>query len=174
MVHGIVREHEGAIAVHSCPGEGTTFELYFPEHPAELNDEGELATTLLRGRGEHVLVVDDEPALRFAIARLLERLGYRVTARPNPVEALETFGRDPGGYDLVLTDLTMPTMSGVDLARQILIASPQTRIVLMSGYSPTWNVETLQQIGVRDLLMKPITLQSLSTTVRRALAVAGS
>jgi CheY-like chemotaxis protein len=155
--------------VHSRPGEGTTFELHFPEHSAELSDERELATTLLRGRDEHVLLVDDEPALRFSLARLLERLGYRVTTRPTPVEALETFGRDPRAYDLVLTDLTMPTMTGVEFARQILLTRPETRIVVMSGYSPTWNVETLRQMGVRDLLMKPITLQRLSTTVRNAL-----
>jgi two-component system cell cycle sensor histidine kinase/response regulator CckA len=169
VVHGIVREHEAAIAVASRPGEGTTFELHFPEHPAELSDESELAHTVLRGRGEHVLLVDDEPPIRFALARLLERLGYRVTARPNPVEALETFGRDPSAYPLVLTDLTMPTMTGVDLARQILIASPDTRVVMMSGYSPTWNLESLKQIGVRDLLMKPITLLALSSSVRNAL-----
>ncbi|HKP60962.1 MAG TPA: PAS domain S-box protein [Polyangiales bacterium] len=169
VVHGIVRDHEGAIDVHSRPGEGTTFELHFPEHPPELNDESELSTTLLRGRGEHVLVVDDEPALRFAIVGLLERLGYRATARPTPLEAIESFGRDPTAYDLVLTDLTMPTMTGVDMAKQMLITRPETRILVMSGYSPTWTAETLRQIGVRDLLMKPITVLSLSSKVRDAL-----
>jgi CheY-like chemotaxis protein len=169
VVHGIVREHEAAISVQSRPGEGSTFELHFPEHPDELSDESELSTTLLRGRGEHVLVVDDEPQIRFAISRLLERLGYRVTARPYPDEALETFGRDPSAFSLVLTDLTMPTMNGVDLARQILIASPETRVLVMSGYSPTWNAESLRQIGVRGLLTKPITLLALSSSVRNAL-----
>jgi CheY-like chemotaxis protein len=169
VVHGIVRDHEGSIAVESRLGQGTTFELHFPEHPSELSNDVELASTLERGQGEHVLLVDDEPALRHSISRLLERLGYKVTSLPSPAEALQLFWGDKAAFELVLTDLSMPGMTGVDMAKEMLAARPEVPIVVMSGFTATWTPEALQALGVRRLLGKPITAALLASTVRETL-----
>jgi PAS domain S-box-containing protein len=169
VVHGIVREHEGSIAVESRLGQGTIFELHFPEHPNELSDDVELASTLERGQGEHVLLVDDEPALRHSISRLLERLGYKVTTLASPAEALQVFCGDKRAFDLVLTDLSMPGMTGVDMAKEMLAARPDVPIVVMSGFTATWTPEALQAMGVRSLISKPISAALLASTVRETL-----
>jgi len=169
VVHGIVRGHDGSIAVHSLLGEGTTFELHFPEHPAELTAEADVASTLINGRGEHLLLVEDEPMLRQSLARLLDRLGYRVSARHHPVAALELFFNDPSAIDLVLTDLTMPALTGVEMARQMLGAHPDARILLMSGYSPTWNRDSVRELGIRELMTKPIAASVLAGMLRQTL-----
>jgi len=168
-VQGIATEHEAAIVVRSELSVGTTFELYFPEHPAELSESKPHAMSLTRGRGESVLVIDDEPALRYAVARLLERLGYIATTCAGAEDALERLADERGAYDLILTDLTMPKMNGVELAREILKKDPNARIVVMTGYSPTWNAETLREVGICDLLSKPISTLELSRTLRAAL-----
>jgi len=169
VVQGIATEHEAAIVVRSEISVGTTFELYFPEHPAELSEIKPTAMSLTRGRGESVLVIDDEPALRYAVARLLERLGYVPTTCAGADDALERLAHERGAFDLILTDLTMPKMNGVELAQRILVSNPTARIVLMTGYSATWNVETLRDAGICDLLSKPISTLELSRTLRAAL-----
>jgi CheY-like chemotaxis protein len=170
VVHGIAREHEAAIVVNSEVGVGTTFELYFPVHPAELSDEKAAAvSTLKRGRGEKVLVIEDEPALRYAVARLLERLGYVATTCEGPEEALERLAVEGNKFDVILSDLTMPKLTGVELALRVLKDKPETRFVIMSGYSATWNAETLRQVGICQLLNKPITALELSRCMREAL-----
>jgi PAS domain S-box-containing protein len=169
VVHGIVLGHDAALAVQSELGKGTTFEIYFPEHPAELSGALDLAATLTRGRGERVLVVEDEPALRYAVARLLERLGYETSLCSGPRDALDLLEREPARFDVVLADLSMPSMSGVELAKQILSRAPRARIVIMSGFSPTWNVERLRELGICELLSKPINALDLSRSVRAAL-----
>jgi PAS domain S-box-containing protein len=169
VVQGIATEHEAAIVVRSELSVGTTFELYFPEHPAELSENKPLAMSLTRGRGESVLVIDDEPALRHAVARLLERLGYVPTTCAGADDALERLAHERGAFDLILTDLTMPKMNGVELAQRILEDNPSARIVIMTGYSATWNAETLREVGIRDLLNKPISTLELSRTLRAAL-----
>ena len=115
VVHGIVRDHEGAISVESEPGHGTTITVYLPEHEAALHEE-EPPKVLVRANGQRVLFIDDEAVLCRSVSSLLERLGYRVTSRSDPVEALELFKKTPHGFDVVLTDLTMPGMTGVDIA----------------------------------------------------------
>jgi CheY-like chemotaxis protein len=170
VVHGIAREHEAAIIVNSEVGVGTTFELYFPVHPAELSDEKAAAvSSLKRGRGEKVLVIEDEPALRYAVARLLERLGYVATTCEGPEEALERLAVEGNKFDVILSDLTMPKLTGVELALRVLKDKPETRFVIMSGYSATWNAETLRQVGICQLLNKPITALELSRCMREAL-----
>jgi two-component system, cell cycle sensor histidine kinase and response regulator CckA len=169
VVHGIAREHEAAIVVLSEVGVGTTFELYFPEHPAELSDDKALSVSLVRGRGESVLVIDDEPALRYAVARLLERLGYVATTSEGPEDALTRLAQDRGAFDVILSDLSMAKMNGVELGLHILKDDPGARVVIMSGFSPNWNAESLREIGICQLLTKPITALELSRTIRAAL-----
>src|SRR5262249_34826402 len=120
VVHGIMQSHHGAIIVHSEPGEGTQFELYFPAA-----EEAATATQLIhynisRGNDEHILYVDDEPSIVALMLRKLERLGYRATGYIDPTQALTTFRSGPQDFDVVVTDLAMPGMSGFDLARELL------------------------------------------------------
>ncbi len=168
VVHGIVREHEGAVNVHSEPNAGTSFEIYFPEHPAELLADAELPPTLPRG-SERVLLVEDETSLRHAIGRVLERLGYRVTAKENPRQALEAFEQSPAEFDVLLSDLTMPGMSGIEMARRLLEAHPTLPVVVMSGFMGSWTSESLIALGIRELIAKPIAPRELAVVLRRVL-----
>jgi PAS domain S-box-containing protein len=169
VVHGIVRDHEGAIFVESEPGAGTTVTLYLPEHEVALVDDEAPPAELVRGSGEAVLFVDDEAVLCRSVAGLLERLGYRVTACSDPAEALELFRRSPRAFDVVLTDLTMPGMTGVELAREMLGLAPATRVLVMSGFHGTWTAEGLKALGVLDLISKPLSAARLSESVATAL-----
>jgi PAS domain S-box-containing protein len=169
VVHGIVRDHEGAIFVDSAPGEGTTVTVYLPEHTVGVEAASEPPPELVRAHGERVLFIDDEAVLCRSVSALLERLGYRVTARSDPAEALELFRQKPREFDVVLTDLTMPGMTGVDVAREILKLSPGKPVLMMSGYSSTWTAESLKTLGVLDLIVKPLAAARLSQSLAAAL-----
>jgi PAS domain S-box-containing protein len=169
VVHGIMSDHEGQIAVHSSPDQGTTFDMSFPEYPIEASEVHELSVELQHGHGEAILLVDDERHLCDTIARLLSRLGYSPTARTDSLEALELVRKNPGGFDLILTDLTMPELSGVELVRAVVALGVDTPILMMSGYSGSWTPEALQKLGVDQLLAKPISAVDLSHALRNAL-----
>jgi len=169
VVHGIVRDHEGAIFIESEPGRGTTVTLYLPEHEVALEDSLAPPAELVRANGESVLFIDDEIVLCRSVAGLLERLGYRVTARSDPTEALELFRRTPRAFDIVLTDLTMPGMTGVDLAREVLKIAPAKPVLVMSGFHSTWTADGLKALGIKDLISKPLGAVRLSESVAAAL-----
>jgi PAS domain S-box-containing protein len=169
VVHGIVRDHEGAIFVTSELGKGTTVSVYLPEHTVGLDAAQEPPPELLRANGETVLFIDDEAVLCRSVAGLLERLGYRVTARSDPAEALEIFRQKPQAFDVVLTDLTMPGLTGVDVAREILKLAPGKPVLMMSGYSSSWTPESLRTLGVLDLIVKPLGAARLSQSLAAAL-----
>ncbi|HEX6589714.1 MAG TPA: ATP-binding protein [Longimicrobiales bacterium] len=134
VVHGIVHEHGGAIRVESQPGRGTLFQLYFPAtaEPADAPIVPPASTPL--GAGERILCVDDEEAVLFVMTRMLERIGYRAIGCSDPVEALEKFRAAPNGYDAVITDMGMPRMNGVELARALRDIRPHIPIAIASGY----------------------------------------
>jgi CheY-like chemotaxis protein len=169
VVHGIVREHRGAITVRSQPGIGTTFDVYLPALECAPPESKDSAQPLLHGKGEHILLVDDEPSVCAALCLLLMRLGYRVTAETSPVNALKTFAESPDEFDLLISDLTMPHMTGVDLARQILQVRPQLPVLLASGSSGDLTANEMRQFGVCDLLPKPISLPALADLVHKSL-----
>ncbi|HEY6080294.1 MAG TPA: PAS domain-containing protein [Polyangiaceae bacterium] len=170
VVHGIVRDHDGAIRVDSQVGRGTLVEIHLPEHLGERHVIPSRPETLPRGHGERILVVDDEEVLCSSLTQLLNRLGYEVLACTNPEEALALFRADPTAFALVLTDLTMPGMTGLELSQRILTQAPSARVVLMSGFSGSWTPDTVRALGLLDMLVKPLSAATLAAGVAQAIA----
>ncbi|ATC62742.1 hypothetical protein CMV30_01480 [Nibricoccus aquaticus] len=169
VVHGIMQGHDGAITVYSQRGEGTTFHLYFPAHGA-MPVLGEVeGAPVPRGNGQRILYVDDEQALAEMGQKMLERLGYAVDICCVPREALRLFAENPGGFDLVVTDQTMPGMTGIELVRELLHIRPGLPVILTTGYVGTLTVERIRELGIRELMMKPHSVRTTAETVRRSL-----
>jgi DNA-binding NtrC family response regulator len=165
-----VRDHDAAIHVDSEVGRGTTVEVHIPELLVETAAAPLSSAALPRGQGERLLVVDDEEALCVSLAHLLTRLGYLVVSKNRPAEALEAFRQAPQDFALVLTDLTMPGMTGLELARHLLELNPRARVALMSGFSGTWTPASVRTLGLVDMLVKPLSAAALAEGVARALA----
>jgi CheY-like chemotaxis protein len=174
VVHGIVQSHEGVVMVDSTLGEGTTFHLYFPASADEIEEAIIAPADTPRGRGERILCVDDEGELATMMKTILERLGYRVDAHNDPVDALGAVDAAPDAYDLVITDQLMPTLTGTGLAERIHALQPQLPVILVTGYAPTLSAEHIQTIGVRKLLLKPFSIDALATIVALVLTEAKS
>lgn len=173
VAHGIVKSHGGDIKVESERDRGTAFHLFFPEYEGAAYD-GEEGVSAVRGGGERILVVDDEPSLTDMLDRLLTGLGYRVVAGNSPLEALKLFMEAPDRFDLALVNQTMPMMRGRELAGEMLAVRPDTPILLMTGYAESEVAEQALGLGVRDVLVKPVSERRLAEAVRRALAPAAS
>ncbi len=170
VVHGIVQTHHGAITVESESGKGATFNIFFPivenkTSPTDHDSNPELSPT---GR-EHVLVVDDEDQLLDMYERQLKRLGYNVTCFNRPTEALEMFKEAQNKFDLVITDFTMPTMNGLEFAKEIRSIRPGLPIILCSGVSETLPAATIEQAGIRTVVYKPLGKAEMAQTIRQAL-----
>jgi PAS domain S-box-containing protein len=170
VVHGIMKDHEGAVAVYSQPGEGTIFHLYFPAHAGAGAVAAVEPGPVPRGHGERILFVDDDEVLVRLGQKTLTELGYEVEVATEPAVALAMVRADPQRFALVLTDQTMPEMTGLLLAGQLLKIRPRLPIVLMTGYSATLTAAQVEAAGIRQLLLKPTTLQSLGTAVHAALS----
>ncbi|MFO1449246.1 MAG: PAS domain S-box protein [Opitutaceae bacterium] len=170
VVHGIMQGHDGVVRVFSEPGRGSQFYLYFPVHLSEAVEPPSMPEDAPRGSGQQILVVDDEVSIASMEKRILERLGYQVEATTRPEEALERFRVAPQAYDALITDLTMPLMSGTDLAQQVLRIRPDLPILLTTGYIANLTLERVRSLGISQLLYKPITVQVLAEAVRTAVA----
>ena len=168
VVYGIVNNHEGDIRVQSIQGEGTTFEILLP-CSEELSKAPPKRYTAFEGGTERILFIDDEIVLVDLWKQTLKALGYRVEAYHECFEALEHFRRDPCGFDLVITDQTMPKMTGDQLARQILQIRPDIPIILCTGYSEKISEERVREIGIKALLMKPIRTYDIAQAIRNVL-----
>jgi len=171
VVYGIVREHHGEIRVRSEAGKGTTFEVYLPlaaETAELLPVKGD---TDIPGGDERILFVDDEkPVVRLG-RQILERLGYRVTTYTHSVDALNGFRADPDGFDLVITDMTMPIMTGDLLAREMISIRPDIPVIICTGFSERINRERADAIGIKGFMMKPVSKSDMGTMVRKVLDI---
>ncbi len=166
-VHGIMRSHEGSVTVYSQPAKGTTFRLYFPAVDSAGVKREAPPPDVSRGRGQRVLYVDDEDALVLLTTRTLDRLGYRVTGYSDPAQALQAFRSRPQDFDVVVTDLSMPGMSGFDLARELLATRPDIFVVMTSGYLRPEDQRAATQIGIGELVLKPTSVEGLGQVLER-------
>jgi CheY-like chemotaxis protein len=169
VVHGIVNDHEGTIRVQSKPGAGTTFQLDFAEYIPTSEDAEPEEEEIPEGQGEHILMVDDEVELANSARLGLERIGFRVTTCNDPHDALRRFAQAPHDYQAVVTDLSMPQMNGLELARAVLALRADTPVILLSGHSDMWTSEKVRAEGLRELVDKPVSVDALARALRRAL-----
>ncbi len=168
VVHGIVKGHNGSITVKSELGRGTTFSIFFPVVEREPISEIAIEEDLPSGK-ERIFFVDDEESIVRVSCQRLERLGYKVESTTNPLEALDLFRSKPNQFDLVISDLTMPKMTGDKLVKEILNIRPDTPIIICTGFSEKMDIKKAREIGASGYLEKPHEKRDLAKMVRKVL-----
>jgi PAS domain S-box-containing protein len=168
VVYGIIKDCGGTIKVQSKVGEGSMFTVYLPAVQGKVKSNTQSSQEISTG-SESILFVDDEAILVEMGRDMLSNLGYSVTAITDSIEALETFRDQPNQYDLVLTDMTMPKMTGLSLARELRRIRPEIPIILSTGFSDLVDDKSASELGIRKVLMKPFTLRDLAGLIRSVL-----
>jgi PAS domain S-box-containing protein len=169
VVHGIVKSHRGAIQVSSRLGEGATFDVYFPMvQAAAAMAEANSEAAVVGGR-ERILFVDDEPTIEFLGRQMLGSLGYEVATCGTAIAALELFRSDPSAFDLVITDMTMPLMTGDRMALEMMGLRPDLPVIICTGFNELLTKEHAQELGIREILMKPFLKNEAATLIRQVL-----
>jgi len=169
VVYGIIREHGGDIRAYSEPGQGSAFRVYLPLLPHRSPQAEVDAPEIYPSGTERILLVDDEPSIVSMETEMLERLGYRVTACTGSQEALKIFEADPRGFDLVITDMAMPAMTGTELAGRLAAIRPDIPLILCTGFSESLTRHEASVKGIREILHKPVAQADLAGAVRRVL-----
>jgi len=169
MIHGIIKSYKGDIAVYSQVGKGTAVRVFIPAIRRAGKEKIAIDTTPVPTGTERVLFVDDENALVEIGERMLSRLGYRVTGLTSSVEALKLFGEKPHGFDLVVTDLTMPNITGDKLAREILARRADIPIIMVTGFSEEMKAEAMKRMGIKKVILKPIVTRDIAKAMRDVL-----
>jgi CheY-like chemotaxis protein len=164
VVHGIVKRLNGEIQVYSEPSKGTEFQVYLPVARNTSEKQEQNANESIPMGSERVLLVDDEAAIIIMEKLILERLGYQVISCTGSMEALETFRANPNHFDLIITDMSMPKMSGDKLAVELIKIRPDISILLCTGYSETITAE--KSLGIKGFLMKPIMIKDFAQKIR--------
>lgn len=168
VVYGIVTDLNGSITVESKPGTGSTFRVLFPKIRSEALP-APTETQKISGGTENILFVDDDSMLVEWAKATLERLGYRATTLTDPARALKVFSEDPFRFDLVITDQSMPGMSGIQFAREVLRVRPEVPVILCTGHSRTASPEIARKTGIKQFLMKPLSKRELAQAIRHAI-----
>ena len=169
VVYGIIKEYKGDIKVFSEPGKGTRFNVYLPPAENSSEDTPKKENISLPMGSEHILLVDDEVSIARVEEIMLERLGYQVTSCTSSLDALEKIKADPHGFDLLLTDMTMPGMTGETLAQKVHSLRPDLGIIMCTGFSESINREKALATGIKAFLMKPVLIRDIADTVRNVL-----
>ncbi len=168
IVHGLVKSYGGFISLYSELGEGTAFHVFLPVIENEAISEIEFVEHLPVGR-ERILFIDDEDILTEMGRDMLEMLGYHVTVKNNSIEALETFQNQPDQFDLIITDQTMPSMTGSDMARRMMQIRSDIPIILCTGYSTVISEEKAKSLGIKEFALKPLSKKDIAVLIRKVL-----
>ncbi len=168
VVHGIVKDMGGAISVQSEPDKGTTFYVYLPKYEGEVADLSCPQYIPKKGNAR-ILFVDDEKSIVVVISKMLERMGYEVVTTTSGLEALELFESSPETFDLVITDMSMPKITGIELSSRLNEIRPDIPVVLITGFSAGITKETIKKANIREMVMKPIISGVLAEAIEKAL-----
>lgn len=169
VVHGIVTGHDGIIIANSELGQGASFEIYLPQIEVEVEDQLSPKPGSFPTGTERILFVDDESAIAALGRKILKQLGYQVTSLTSSQEALELFNEHSDEFDLIITDMTMPHITGLDLVKKVLRTCPDMPIILCTGHSERFTHEDILELGIKKIMLKPFNINEMAVTVRAVL-----